>query len=139
MPHVSQKKLDAEIEKEIQKKFTKIISRLKGEGELTLFLNGLLSKTERVMLAKRLLVLYFLENGTSAQEIADSLNISTATTSRLNLKRQLEHKNLEAVFKKMDRQALREELKDFAKQIGLKIATHIARGGRIPLPKNAPY
>jgi uncharacterized protein YerC len=139
MPHVSQKRLHPKIEKEIQEEFIKVISNLKDRKEIVAFFNGLLSKTERVMLAKRLLVLYFLEKGSDSQEIADSLNVSTATVTRLNLKRQLEYESLSILFKKMDQEILKESLKELAKEIGLKIATQIVRGGRMPLPKNASY
>jgi len=131
MSQVSKRKLKPKAEVNIQKTFIKILSSFKTEQELGIFLESFLSKTERIMLAKRFLVLYLLEKENKIQEIADTLNITPATIVKLNFKRKLDHENLSLAFKKMDKEVLKESVKDLAKTVGLEIAKHIAKHAKI--------
>ena len=114
----------------------RIEGKLLTKEELKQFLDVFLSDTERIMLAKRFLILYLLEKGNKVKEITDGLNVSQATVIKLNLKRKLDHQSYKMAFKKMDRGVLKSSLKDLAKTIGLKIAVRLVKGARrdIPLP-----
>ena len=131
MTQIPRKKLSPKAEEDIQKTFYKLVSDLATEENLKIFFNAFLSKTERIMLAKRFLVLYLLKKGSNIQEITDSLNITPATIVKLNLKRKLHSRDFSLAFKKMDQKVLKESLKELAKTLGLKVATRIAKGGRI--------
>lgn len=130
MTQVSKKPLSSKVESEIQEIFSKLLVDLKSEKELQKFFNAFLSKTERVMLAKRILVLYLLEKGKSFEEIANSLNVTPATIAKLNLKRELDYDQFSLAFKKFDKEFLKESLKDLAKTVGLKITSQILKHAR---------
>jgi len=137
MPHVSQRKLNTKIEKEIKRLLIKTIGDLKNKEDFENFFEAFFSETEQIMFSKRFLIYYFLEKGNGVEEIAESLKVSPATVVRLNLKRKLNHEKFLAAFKKIDKTFLKESLKELAKEIGLKLATQIARGGRFKTP--SPY
>ena len=52
--------------------------------EMKAVLHALLTKTEKVMLAKRLAIIYMLENGESWYRIQHTLKVSPSTVERLS-------------------------------------------------------
>ena len=81
MPHVSKQKLDKETLNQISERLITIIIKLQNKDEASAFLEDLLTKTERIMLAKRLAITIMLERGYPFQVISQSLKVSEATIS----------------------------------------------------------
>lgn len=82
MPHVSHKKLNKKIYQKIGDQFIEFVLELKSSGDAKSFLTNLLTKTERIMLAKRLAVICMLIRGYSFEAIQQVLQVSPSTVDR---------------------------------------------------------
>lgn len=82
MPHVSRKKLNKKVFQKIGDEFIGFVLDLKSSTETKSFLTNLLTKTERIMLAKRLAVIGMLIKGYSFEAIQQTLQISPSTVDR---------------------------------------------------------
>jgi uncharacterized protein YerC len=83
MTHVSKFKLEHSVEKRLIKSFMDALlstSAKKGRARV----NAILTKTEKVMLAKRLAIIVMLDRGDSYYKIESSLNVSGSTVKRLH-------------------------------------------------------
>lgn len=81
MPHISNKKIEQKVVGELEKYLYKLV-RDSGSQTRLLVLGELLTKTETIMLAKRLGILLLLRKGLSTNKIADVLGISPSTAER---------------------------------------------------------
>ena len=79
MPHVSQNPIDKNTLYKISEKLFKAIKHLKREKEAAQFLSDLLTKTERIMLAKRLAIIIMLDANYPFKVISNALRVSEAT------------------------------------------------------------
>ncbi|MEK7503219.1 MAG: Trp family transcriptional regulator [Patescibacteria group bacterium] len=82
MPHVSSKKLNKKIYQKIGDEFIQFVLELKSSSDAKSFLTNLLTKTERIMLAKRLAVICMLMRGYSFEAIQQTLQVSPATVDK---------------------------------------------------------
>lgn len=82
MPHVSSRKLNKKIYQKIGDEFVGFVLELKSSTETKSFLTNLLTKTERIMLAKRLAVIGMLLKGYSFEAIQQTLQVSPATVDK---------------------------------------------------------
>ena len=78
MPQVSRKPLDRETANRLFESFFRAIGLLNRQ-DAEVFLNDLLTRTERVMLAKRLAISILLDAGKTYQHIKELLNVSQST------------------------------------------------------------
>ena len=85
MPHVSKRKVEQKIITELEKYLYKLI-RDSGSKTRLLVLGELLTKTETIMLAKRIGILLLLRKGLSPNKIGDLLGISPSTAERFKHK-----------------------------------------------------
>ena len=85
MPRVSPRPLKKEIEKEITANLDWTISQLKSEPVAKDFLEDFLTDEERLMLAKRLAVIYLLKEGFSYGKISEALKITPVTIGKIRL------------------------------------------------------
>ncbi|MDP2642035.1 MAG: Trp family transcriptional regulator [bacterium] len=85
MSHVSRKQLSNREFNEIYKSLIRSLHKLKGDS-LENFFWEFLTPTEKVMLAKRLLVIILLEQGVSQYKIWKMLNVSPSTIERYGKK-----------------------------------------------------
>ena len=76
---VSKKGINKKIEKKIFKSLYQVLADLKKFGDVELFLNDVLSKTEKTVLAKRLGIAYYLSKNRSYEKIKKELKVSSAT------------------------------------------------------------
>jgi uncharacterized protein YerC len=76
---VSNRKLNATLEKQILPVFYQSLADLRTPEEVETVLSGLLTETERTALAKRLAIASYLEKGRSYENIRDTLKVSSAT------------------------------------------------------------
>ena len=81
MPHISKKKLDEKILSQLEKHMLSIL-RDSGSKERVLVFQELLTKTERIMLAKRIAMLLLLKKKMSLYRISELLGVSPSTVSR---------------------------------------------------------
>ncbi|MBI3289940.1 hypothetical protein HYZ78_00920 [Candidatus Microgenomates bacterium] len=88
MGHVSKRKLPEETKELIDKSLLWILSRLKGK-ESELIIESLLTPTERVMLAKRIGILFLLNEGKEENTIAETLKVTQGTVSRIKIQHKL--------------------------------------------------
>ena len=86
MPHISSKKLKKETLNKLYSEFGKAFEKSARKSGARFFLGDLLTKTEKIMLAKRFTVIYLLSKGVPVSYIAESLGVSYSTLSRMSLK-----------------------------------------------------
>lgn len=129
MTHVSKKKLPEKILQQIIDSFLLVLTDIKSKEEMIEFLNSFLSETEKVMLAKRLAIAYLLNEKVEETIIAEILNVTQSTVSRMKLLLQTRGNDYQLAITKIKKQKTLEELKVLA----LKLASYAARtaGGRI--------
>lgn len=86
MPHISSRQLK---KKHLQKLYTEFSIALEKSAQKSVvkfFLNDFLTKTEKIMLAKRFAVIYLLSKDVPVSYIAEVLLMSPATIARMSLK-----------------------------------------------------
>ena len=86
MPHISSKKLKKENLQRLYDEFSAALQKSAQRSWIKLFLNGFLTRTEKIMLAKRFAVIYLLSKDIPVSYIAEALHMSPATISRMSLK-----------------------------------------------------
>ncbi|PIR68664.1 hypothetical protein COX93_02080 [Candidatus Nomurabacteria bacterium CG_4_10_14_0_2_um_filter_30_12] len=86
MPHISSKKLKKETLNKLYSEFGKAFEKSARKSEAKFFLGDLLTKTEKIMLAKRFAIIYLLSKDVPVSYIAESLGVSYSTLSRMSLK-----------------------------------------------------
>lgn len=75
--------MDKNFEQTMWEMVVEVVEKLQGEDEIALFFNEMLTETERVMVAKRLMVLVLHLSGWNAVEISEELKMSRATVYKL--------------------------------------------------------
>jgi uncharacterized protein YerC len=86
MPHISSKKLKKETLQKLYDEFSKAFEKSARKSSAKFFLGNLLTKTEKIMLAKRFAVIYLLSKEVPTLYIAESLGMSYTTIFRMSLK-----------------------------------------------------
>lgn len=86
MPHISSKKLKRETLNKLYDQFGKALEKSTYRSGAKLFLNDLLTHTEKIMLAKRFAVIYLLAQDIPTSYIAESLGMSYTTILKMSLK-----------------------------------------------------
>ncbi len=83
MPHVSKHKLDKKAEKQLVGSLNLVLSSISKREEMLLFLNSLLTDTERLMFGKRLAIIVLLSENLSDTQIANALNVTRITVAKM--------------------------------------------------------
>lgn len=86
MPHVSYRELKKENLQKLYGEFSAALERSAQKSWAKLFLNDFLTKTEKIMLAKRFAVIFLLSNNVPPSYIANSLKMSYSTIFRMSNK-----------------------------------------------------
>ena len=86
MPHISSKKLKKEYLQKLYNEFSLALEKSARKSWVKIFLNDFLTRTEKIMLAKRFAVIYLLSKDVPTSYIAEALYMSPATISRMSLK-----------------------------------------------------
>ncbi len=84
MPHISKKKLDQKIIDELEKHLYALVRNSGSQTRVRIF-EELLTKTETIMLAKRIGALLLLKKGLSLYKISRLLGMSPSTVERFKL------------------------------------------------------
>ena len=86
MPHISSKKLKKEHLQKLYIEFSDALEKSAKKSWVKFFLNDFLTRTEKIMFAKRFAVIYLLSKDIPVSYIAEALSMSPATISRMSLK-----------------------------------------------------
>ena len=86
MPHISSKKLKKENLQKLYDEFGRALEKSAQRSWIKLFLNDFLTRTEKIMLAKRFAVIYLLSKDVPDSYISEALCMSPATIHRMSLK-----------------------------------------------------
>ena len=86
MPHVSRKKLKKEQFEKIYEKLALVFNEAGKNKKSELILEEFLTTTEKIMLAKRLAVIFMLNEKVSIYHISETLFVSPSTVDRISLK-----------------------------------------------------
>ncbi|NQV88143.1 MAG: hypothetical protein HQ402_01120 [Parcubacteria group bacterium] len=115
MPHISQNKLEKETYYQIQDQFINLIASTKNKNKLQSLMKGLLTYTEKIMIAKRLAIIIMLQEDITEYEICHALKISSSTVGRIadNLEKGL-YKGVTDGYKNKKQ---KKEFWDFAEKI----------------------
>ncbi|MBI3289951.1 hypothetical protein HYZ78_00975 [Candidatus Microgenomates bacterium] len=128
MPHISPKTLDKHTLKLIDSALMWTFSRLKGR-ETDLIFDSLITPTERLMLAKRLGILYLLKENETEPKIAEILKVRQATVSRIRLQHtQVSPQTSNFLFRKLSNWREFTAFKNALKEIGLEALKVFSRG-----------
>ncbi len=79
MPRVSRRPVDKKLDQELKENFTSLISNLKASTDVEGFFANFLSKEEKIMLGKRLVLHLMLENDYKTTQIESLLRMSRET------------------------------------------------------------
>lgn len=137
MTHVSKRKIEPEIKKQILDSLTLLIKNLNNVPDTEKFLSSILSETERIMIAKRVVGAFLLRHNIESEKIQDILKLTPATVARLKLWIQTHQEGFDMIFNKLERQRQGE----IAKEILFKILDYaiVAGSGRVPNPFRKSY
>jgi len=97
MPHVSRRKIKKEAYRKLSKKFLTIFESAYKEHNFPKFFGELFTKTEKVMLTKRLIVILLLSKEIPQHRIVDILHMSPSTVAKMSLK--LENGKYDSIVK----------------------------------------
>ncbi len=84
MPHISKKLLERNKFIEINKQLYKNIQNLVRSGKTKVFFDEVLTKTEKIMLAKRLAMIVMIDEGETSYAIENILQVSPSTVARIS-------------------------------------------------------
>ena len=84
MPRISRFRLSADHIDQLSQKLVSAISSLRDTEALLMFFDDLLTRTEKIMLGKRLLIAILLEKGYSYGKICSIVKVSQATISGIS-------------------------------------------------------
>lgn len=86
MPHISSKKLKKEHLQKLYNEFSIALEKSAKKSWAKFFLNDFLTRTEKIMLAKRFAVIYLLSKEVPSSYISEALGMSPTTIARMSLK-----------------------------------------------------
>lgn len=86
MPHVSQRYLKKESFKVLMRQFTNALEEADDRAKVAPMFRELFTKTEKIMLAKRIALIYLLSKRVSFEKIEKLLHLSPVTISKFSLK-----------------------------------------------------
>jgi len=85
MVNISKKKLSEDILSKINSKFIDTIYNLESKKSVGDFINDILTPSEKIVLTKRLTIIFMLQEDLSLYRIHKILNVSEATVRRIGL------------------------------------------------------
>lgn len=86
MPHVSKKKLTKEVLKRLDKKLVTTFENASDKRNFNKVFRELFTRTEKIMFAKRLAIIFLLSKEIPQHHIVDMLKVSPSTVAKMSLK-----------------------------------------------------
>ncbi len=125
MPRASKRKLDQKKLKNISSQLTYLISNLSRDSEIEDFLDNFLTREEKIMLSKRLVLFMILKKGYLPSTIKSLLNISYETIriyqNQLSGKSQIFHEILEKLLKSQRNRDIFKNIEEILKPLDLAL------------------
>lgn len=81
MPKISRFQLDKNMQTAILRQLASAFKEIRRDEEMRMFMDNLFTRTERLMLAKRLAIAILLESGWDYSRIIEALKVSPSTIS----------------------------------------------------------
>lgn len=132
MSQVSRRKLHKSVEEKIYNTLWEAVAKLNSDEEIKLFLNDLLSPTERTMIAKRLAIASLLAKGHTYDVIKDLLKVSQETVAKVSIAMSQSSGYISTINKIAKSEATREFWKDIESAL-----YRISSPGKVFMPENA--
>ncbi len=85
MPHISQKKIDQQVFNKIMTQFAKTFQEADDRSRSLSVMKELFTKTEKIMFAKRITMIYMLEKNISFENISEIIHLSPTTIAKFSL------------------------------------------------------
>ncbi len=104
MPHVSRNKLSKKTERELTSTLNLVLTKVTNGEKMQIFLDVLLTPTEKLMLAKRLAIIILLKEGFLDTQIASSLHLTRITVAKMRLFHELHGQDFEIALRKLQEQ-----------------------------------
>lgn len=131
MTQVSRRVLHKQVEQQIFETLWEAISQVRNREDIQIFLNDLLTPTERMMIAKRLAIAVLLLKERNYETIKDFLKVSNETISKVALTLKLNRGYKIAINKVIRTQAGREFWQDIE-----NLLYRFSTPGRVFLPED---
>lgn len=139
MPRVSPRALKKELSEEIVNNLWWVFGQIKFQPEVVGFIQSITTQEERVMLAKRLAILYMLSKGYHYSDISEALKVTPATIGKMRMILEYRKPQLEKVLKVLDRyensKKLGQRLDRIFEDIGLVLASKTNMRARAELTR----
>ncbi len=116
MTHVSKNPIKRDVYDDITESFIWTLTDIKSPDLMKIFINDFFTKTEKLMLAKRLTIALLVFKGYETEIICQVLHVSTATVYRIKvmlenggvgiktaLNKMVTHEKMQAFWEKIDR------------------------------------
>ena len=128
MPHISKSALDKKLESELFESLETAFGKL-SKDETKEFLFSLLSRTEKLMLAKRFAIIILLKENIPVRNISITIHVTPETVARIQMQSQIKGNGYDIALQKLQNEKF---LKDF-KTFLLKLAGYSIRaaGGHV--------
>lgn len=121
MARVSKFKIDRHLEQEMFKQFWVSLAKINDPNSSSDFFSDLLSKTEKLMLAKRFTAAILISRNKSATEIHDSIHLSYTTIASVSAWIKNAKPETDKLLKKISKEKNWEEITDKIEDILNKI------------------
>ena len=131
MPHVSKRRIEPQVRTSILDSLTLLVRDLDNKNDAENFLSSVISETERVMIAKRVVAAFLLRHSIESEKISELLKLTPGTVARLKLWIQTHQEGFNVIFDKLEKQ----RRKDFAKEILYKLLDYAIKAGSGRIPK----
>ena len=103
MPHISRQKVDDKILNTLFTNLSKSLAKIKNQKDSSYFLNEILTRTERIMIGKRMTVIWLLHKEVSVSKIENGLKMSRSTIYRISINyEQGKYKNIIKILEKRE-------------------------------------
>lgn len=112
MTQVSKRWIQPDIWEYINQSLIYMIKDLDNVKDVQSFLISVLTETESLMIAKRIVTAFLLRNKTTTEEICEKLKLTRSTVVRLKILIKIHKKDFDILFEKMEKQNRRKITKD---------------------------
>jgi len=85
MPHISKNRLNQQVFNKVMFQFAETFKEADSRSNTVFVVNELFTKTEKIMFAKRIAIIYLLDKNVSFEKISNTLRISHTTISKYSL------------------------------------------------------
>ncbi|MBI2054491.1 MAG: helix-turn-helix domain-containing protein [Candidatus Sungbacteria bacterium] len=127
MTRISRYPLTSRQIEELSQRIIDTVTLMRSKEELALFFNDLLTRTEKIMLGKRLLIAFFLQRGYSYAEISRWLKVSQTTISSIKENLERDGRGFRVAMKKLEKEIKIERIFERIKQ-GLNVMPPMGKG-----------